>query len=63
MTLDRLLEHLEPHRSLGPAVAEDVLVQVLARPDPEEEPAGHERGRRRGGMRDHRRMRPDQSGR
>ena len=35
--VDRLLEHLEPLVGAGPAVAQDVLVQVLAGADAEEE--------------------------
>ena len=38
--LDRLLEHLEPLVRRRPARAGDVLVQVLARADAEEEAAG-----------------------
>ena len=37
--LDRLLEHLQPHVGLGPAVAEDVLVERLAAADAEAEAA------------------------
>ena len=57
---DRLFEHLEPHVPGRPAVAEDVLVQVLARADAEEEaPRHHGRGRR-GRLGDDRRMRADE---
>ena len=35
--LDRLLEHLQAHVGLGPAVAEDVLVERLAAADAERE--------------------------
>src|SRR5437667_1911894 len=38
--LHGLLEHLSAHARLGPAVAEDVLVQRLAGPDAELEAAG-----------------------
>jgi hypothetical protein len=44
---DGFLEHLEPHGRRRPAVGEDVLVQVLAGADPEEE-AAVEHQRRRG---------------
>jgi len=37
--LDRLLEHLQPHVRLGPAVAENVLVERLAGADAEGEAA------------------------
>ena len=37
--LDRLLEHRQPHLGWRPAMAEDVLVERLARADAEEEPA------------------------
>src|SRR5215211_1312438 len=57
--LDRLLEHLLADVGLGPAVAEDVLVQVLAAAHAEEEAAGeHGRGGR-GGLGDDRRMDSD----
>ena len=46
--LDGLFEHLEPLAGGGPAVAEDMLVEVLARPHTEEEsPRHHVGGRRR----------------
>ena len=38
MTLDGLLEHLQADISGRPSLPEDVLVEVLARADPEEEP-------------------------
>jgi hypothetical protein len=41
--LDRLLEHLVPDVSRRPATADDVLVEVLARPDPEAETPGAHR--------------------
>ena len=53
---DRLLEHLEPFLVAGPPVAQDVLVQILARPHAEEEAAGHELRARRGRLRDDRRV-------
>jgi len=61
--VDGLLEHLEPHVAAGPLVAEDVLVEVLARADAEEEPARHHRGRRGGRLRDERGVDPDQRAR
>ena len=63
MIVDGLLEHLEPLLVARPAVAEDVLVQVLAGADAEEEPARHERGARRRSLRDDRGMDPDQRAR
>src|SRR2546423_34267 len=45
--LDRLLEHLRSDVVLGPAVAEDVLVEVLAGADAQEEATRHQRSDRR----------------
>ena len=46
--LDRLLEHLVAHAGDGPLPADDVLVQVLARAEPEgEPPVGQQLHRRR----------------
>ena len=61
--LDRLLEQLDPLVRRGPAVAEDVLVQVLAGPEPEREAAGQHRARGGGGMGDDGRMGSDQRAR
>src|SRR5918992_2914610 len=61
--LDRLLEHLEPHLPFGPAVPEDVLVQVLARADAEEKASGQHGGRRRRSLGDDRRMNADRGAR
>src|SRR5439155_1649956 len=55
---DGFLEHVEALLRARPAVAEDVLVQVLAAADAEEETPGKQAGRRRGGVRDDRRMDP-----
>ena len=57
--LDRLLEHLQPNVGLGPAVAEDVLVERLPAADAELEAAlvQHAAGRRR--LRDDRRVDAD----
>jgi len=50
--LDSLLEHLQAHVGLGPAVAQDVLVERLAAADAEPEaPLVHDRASR-GGLRD-----------
>jgi hypothetical protein len=46
--LDRLLQHLEPLVGRRPLVAQDVLVEVLARAHAEEEPARHQTRARRG---------------
>src|SRR3954447_6354491 len=57
--LHGLLEHLEAKVGLGPAVAEDVLVERLAGPDAEvEAPVVQDRARRRR-LRDHRRVDAD----
>jgi hypothetical protein len=56
---DCFLEHLEPLVGQRPAVAEHVLIQVLARADAEKEALGHHRGDRRRGLRDDRRMYAD----
>ena len=61
--LDRLLEHLDPLVGRGPAGARDVLVQVLTCTEPEREPARQHRADGSGGLRDDRRMRPDQRAR
>jgi len=53
---DRLLEHLAANVRRRPSLAEHVLVEVLARPDAEEEPSGKHRRGGRGGLRDDRRM-------
>ena len=59
--LDRLLEHRDALVGRGPADAGDVLVQVLAGADAEEEAAGpHHRRARRRGLRDDRRVDADQ---
>jgi len=60
---DGLLEHLQAHVGLRPAIAEDVLVERLAAADAEPEPAGHERRRRRRGVRDDAGMRADRGAR
>ena len=57
--LDRLLEHLQPHVGLRPAVAEDVLVERLAAADAEREAALEQDGRRRGRLGDDRGVDPD----
>jgi hypothetical protein len=57
--LDRLDEHLGTVVIDRPVIAEDVLVEVLAGPDAEEESAVEEVGGRRRGLRDDRRMGPD----
>jgi hypothetical protein len=61
--LDRLLEHLEPFVRPRPPVAEHVLVEILAGPDAEEEAAVHQRLRGCRGVRDDRRVQPDQRAR
>jgi hypothetical protein len=53
-----LLEPFQPHRGRGPRIAEDVLVQILAAAHAEEEPSGHQCGRRGSGLRDDGRMNP-----
>jgi hypothetical protein len=55
---DRFLEHLQAHGPFRPRIAVDVLVQVLAGADAEEEAPGHQRRRRRRRLRDDRRMDP-----
>src|SRR5581483_6071152 len=55
-----LLEHLEALVGERPPVAQDVLVQVLAGADTEEEAALEHRRDGRGGLRDHGGMDPDQ---
>src|SRR5438105_15742112 len=61
--LDGFLEHLEPLVRQRPAVAEHVLVQVLARADAEEESSGHHRRHGRGRLRDESRMLADERAR
>ena len=56
---DGLLQHLEPLVPRRPAVAEDVLVQVLAGADAEEEAARHHRRRGRRRLGDDRRVDAD----
>ena len=51
---DRFLEHLAPNRRSGPALSENVLVQILARPHAQEEAARQHRGRGGRGLRDDR---------
>ena len=51
--LDRLLEHLQPHVGLWPAVAEDVLVERLAAADAEGEVAVEQDLRGGRGLGDH----------
>ena len=58
--LDSLLEHLEPLVGARPAVAEHVLVQVLAGADAEEEAPSEQRLGRRCGVGDDRRVQADQ---
>ena len=53
-----LLEHLRPDLPLGPVLGDDVLVEPLTRAHAEEEPPGHQRRGRRGGLGDDRRMDP-----
>ena len=60
--LDGFLEHLEPLVRQRPAVAEHVLVEVLAAADAEEEAARHHRGDGCGRLRDDRRVDADRSG-
>jgi hypothetical protein len=48
--LDRFLETGLANLRLGPAVADDVLVEVLAGPHAQEEPSGHERRGGGGGL-------------
>ena len=50
--LDRLGQPLEPDRRFRPVVADDVLVQRLARAEPEVEPAREHRFECRGGLGD-----------
>src|SRR6266498_692615 len=57
--LDRLREHLDALVSSRPAVAEDVLVQVLAGAETEEEPPAHQAGACGCRVRDDRRMDSD----
>ena len=57
--LDGLLEHLGPDVPFRPALPEDVLVEVLAGPDAEEEPTGHQCRGGRGSVGDDGRMDPD----
>ena len=57
--LDGLLEHLQPHVGLGPAVAEDVLVERFAAADAEREPPVVQDAAGRRGLSDDRRMDPD----
>ena len=61
--LDRLLEHRDPFVWRGPAGAGDVLVQVLARAEPEREAARQHRADGGRGLRDDRRMRANQRAR
>src|SRR3954454_1506715 len=57
--LDRFFEHLGPDLEARPATAHHMLVEVLAGAESEEEPVWHQRGGRRGGLGDDRRMGPD----
>ena len=52
-----------PDLPLGPALAEDVLVEPLARAHAEEEPTRHQGGCRCGGLGDDRRVDPDRGAR
>ena len=61
--LDGLLEHLEPSVDRGPAMAQDVLVQSLARADPEDESPVEQELRGCGGLGQDRRVDPDAWGR
>ncbi len=54
--LDGLLEHLQAHVGLGPAVAEDVLVERLAAAHAEVEAPVEQHGARGGGLGDDRRV-------
>ena len=54
--LHRLLQHGQAHPRRRPAVAQDVLVEGLARPDAEEEPALEQQRRGGGGLGDDRGM-------
>ena len=57
--LEGLLEHVVPLPDRGPALPDDVLVEVLPGPDVEHEPALGEQRERRGLLRDDRRVVPD----
>ena len=59
----RLLQQLEPLPRQRPARTGDVLVEVLARADAEEEAAPHHARDRRGRLRDDRRVDPDERAR
>ena len=61
--LDRFLEHLEPLVGPRPAVAEHMLVEILARADAEEEASIQQHLCRRGGVGDDRGMDADQRAR
>ncbi len=54
--LDGLFEHLRAHRRLRPVLADDVLVERLARADAQVEAARIHRRERGGGLRQNRRM-------
>jgi len=57
--LHRLLEHLEADVGAGPSIAEDMLVERLARAHAEPEAPRHHRGHRRRRLGDDRRMDAD----
>jgi hypothetical protein len=61
--LDRFLEHLEPDARRRPAIPVNVLVQILTRPDSQEEPALEHRPDGRRSLSDDRRMHTDQRAR
>src|SRR3954447_14454372 len=61
--LDGFLEHLLADGGGWPAVAEDVLVQVLARPDAEEEATTHHQRSGSCGLGHDRRVDPDRRAR
>src|SRR6266446_3526642 len=56
--VDRFLEHGEALGRARPAAAGDVLVQILAAADAEEEAPGHQHGCRRRRLRDDRGVHP-----
>ena len=56
--VDRLFQHLLPNGCRGPSAADDMLVQVLARAEPEKEPPVEHERHCRGSLRDDRRVNP-----
>ena len=57
---DRFLEHFQPLPNARPLVAENMLIQIFARTDAEEESARHRRCNRSRGLSDDRRMNADE---